>query len=153
MKVTRHLLKAVIGIVGISASMVLHASGGAVHLDHYPGQLCDDASLQRGAGIYVQYCQGCHSLQYMRYKGTGEGIGIVDQRTGEPLEALIQANLNLVSDKVSAPILSAIQKEDSEKWFGITPPDLTLVAPGTWQRLALYLFKNILPRRLTSNGC
>jgi len=28
----------------------------------------DKASLQRGAQIYMNYCLGCHSLKYARYK-------------------------------------------------------------------------------------
>ena len=28
--------------------------------------LSDKASLQRGAGLYMNYCAGCHSLSLMR---------------------------------------------------------------------------------------
>ena len=38
--------------------------------------LTDQSSLQRGAQTYMNYCLGCHSLQYQRYKRTAEDIGI-----------------------------------------------------------------------------
>ena len=38
--------------------------------------LHDQASLQRGAATYMNYCLGCHSLGYQRYKRTAEDLGI-----------------------------------------------------------------------------
>ena len=51
-------------------------------LDHIG--TCDDAkvdpkdipSLQRGAQIYMNYCLGCHSLKYSRYKRVAEDLDI-----------------------------------------------------------------------------
>ena len=34
------------------------------------------ASLQRGAQIYMNYCLGCHSLKYARYKRVSEDLEI-----------------------------------------------------------------------------
>ena len=36
----------------------------------------DKASLQRGAQIYMNYCLGCHSLKYARYKKVSEDLEI-----------------------------------------------------------------------------
>ena len=36
----------------------------------------DTASLQRGAQIYMNYCLGCHSLKYARYKRVSEDLEI-----------------------------------------------------------------------------
>ena len=47
----------------------------------------DKASLQRGAQIYMNYCLGCHSLKYARYKRVSEDLEI-------PLD-MFQANLIL----------------------------------------------------------
>ncbi|MAZ44584.1 MAG: cytochrome c1 [Legionellales bacterium] len=123
--------KGILGIVALSTlllSPAVQASGQEMTLDTFQGRLCDDASLQRGAGVFMNYCAGCHSLQYMRYKGLGEGIGIRDARTGEALEDLIQQQLNFVTDKVHDAVVSAIPAKDAESWFGVAPPDLTLVA-------------------------
>lgn len=103
------------------------AGGGGYPLASAPNDLKDQASLQRGAKIYMNYCSGCHSLQYTRYKGVAEGIGIVDVDSGQVLEKLVQKNLNFASDKVTDNILSAIPKDDAETWFGVAPPDLSLV--------------------------
>jgi ubiquinol-cytochrome c reductase cytochrome c1 subunit len=123
--------KGILGIVALGATLfvpTVMAGGQSFALDKFEGQLCDESSLQRGAGVFMNYCAGCHSLQYMRYKSLGEGIGIRDVATGEALEDLIQEKLNLVTDKVHDPILSAIPSADAESWFGVAPPDLTLVA-------------------------
>ena len=38
--------------------------------------LRDKASLQRGAGLYMNYCMGCHSLQYSRYERVADDLDI-----------------------------------------------------------------------------
>lgn len=97
------------------------------HLDKVNNELCNKASLQRGANLYVNYCGGCHSLQYVRYKELAKDIGIVDKK-GNVLEKLVQANLNFTSDKINDPILVATPKKEAQEWFGVAPPDLSLVA-------------------------
>ncbi|MBN9288459.1 MAG: hypothetical protein BGO43_05690 [Gammaproteobacteria bacterium 39-13] len=103
------------------------ASQGGVHLDKVKNNLCDKASLQRGASLYVNYCMGCHSLQFVRFNDMAKDIGIVDKK-GNVLEKLVNENLNFISDKVTEPLLSAIPKKDAQAWFGVAPPDLSLVA-------------------------
>ena len=42
-----------------------------------PGtDLGDQASLQRGAKLYMNYCSGCHSLKYLRYSRMAEDLGL-----------------------------------------------------------------------------
>lgn len=86
----------------------------------------DLPSLQRGFKLFMNYCSGCHSLQYMRYNGVAKDIGIVDQQ-GKVLEQAVKDNLVFTGGKVSDNIISAMKKEDGANWFGIAPPDLTLV--------------------------
>ncbi len=38
--------------------------------------LTDKASLQRGAALFMNYCSGCHSLNYQRYSRTAEDLGL-----------------------------------------------------------------------------
>lgn len=109
-----------------TASTALAAGGGHVHLEKVHNDLCDKASLQRGAKLYMNYCQGCHSLEHVRFKSMAGDIGIIDEE-GNVLELITQKNLNFISDKVTAPIKSALRKESGEEWFGVVPPDLTLV--------------------------
>ena len=96
------------------------ASGGAVHLEESNIDLADKESLQRGAKSFVNYCMGCHSLQYMRYNRMGEDLGLDD----------VQVRQNFIFDGETKPgdlMVSAMRPEDGEKWFGTAVPDLTLV--------------------------
>ncbi|MCZ6830409.1 MAG: ubiquinol-cytochrome c reductase [Gammaproteobacteria bacterium] len=97
------------------------SGGPGVHLDPMQPNLHDKASLQRGARLYMNYCFGCHSLQYSRYERVANDLAI-------PIE-LMQANLMFDTDqKVGALMDNAMDKDMAKKWFGATPPDLTLVA-------------------------
>lgn len=103
------------------------ANVGAIHLDKVNNNLCDKASLQRGASLYINYCMGCHSLQFVRFNDMAKDIGIVDKK-GKVLEKLVNENLNFISEKATDPLLAAIPKKDAQAWFGVAPPDLSLVA-------------------------
>lgn len=95
-------------------------AGPAAALDQAPLDAFDFASKQRGAKLYVNYCIGCHSLQYMRYTRVAEDLGIP--------EAVAQSNLAFGQD-LFAPMLSAMAPEQGQAWFNqAVPPDLTLVA-------------------------
>jgi ubiquinol-cytochrome c reductase cytochrome b subunit len=97
------------------------ASGPAVALDHMEPDLDDNASLQSGAALYMNYCMGCHSLQYSRYERVADDLGVPHD--------LMMANLVFDSDqKIGALMENAMDDDMAKKWFGVTPPDLTLVA-------------------------
>ena len=78
------------------------------------------ASLQRGAQIYMNYCLGCHSLKYARYKRVSEDLEI-------PLD-MFQENLIFGDQKLGDLINIGMDPKESKVWFGNTPPDLTLEA-------------------------
>ena len=80
----------------------------------------DKASLQRGAQIYMNYCLGCHSLKYARYKRVSEDLEI-------PLD-MFQANLIFGDQKMGDLIQVGMDSKEAKQWFGNTPPDLTLEA-------------------------
>lgn len=87
----------------------------------------DLASLQRGAEIFMNECSGCHSLKYIRYSTMAKDIGIVDSK-GEVLDQAVKANLMFVGDKLVDTVQSSMTKEEGVNWFGVAPPDLSLVA-------------------------
>ncbi len=87
----------------------------------------DQASLQRGAKYYMNFCSGCHSLQYMRYDRMAKDIGMTDDK-GEVLTDIVKANLMFTSDQIGDQILVAMRPEESRHWFGVTPPDLSLTS-------------------------
>ena len=97
------------------------AAGANVPLDKANNDLSDQASLQNGAKLFMNYCFACHSAQYQRYERVGRDIGI-------PVDLLKE---NLIFDpeaKVGDLMENAIPEKSAAKWFGAPPPDLTLVA-------------------------
>ena len=96
------------------------ASGPSVSLDKANNDLTDKESLKKGFKTYINYCLGCHQLQYQRYGRTFDDLGI------EEADGI--ANYMYSGDKVGGHILNSMPKKEAEKWFGSAPPDLTLEA-------------------------
>lgn len=120
-----------VGVVAIIAALTvlpLKAVGsesayncGTMPCDSIEVDPANQASLQRGAAVYMSYCMGCHSLQYSRYNRVARDLGIP--------EDLFQANLMFdPSIKLGALMDNAMDKANAKVWFGATPPDLTLVS-------------------------
>ena len=79
----------------------------------------DIQSLQRGARHFMNYCAGCHSLNYLRYNRMAKDLQIP--------ESELATNLMFTTDKPFDPVISSMPP-DAETWFGKQPPDLTLIA-------------------------
>ncbi|MBK1647801.1 cytochrome c1 [Rhabdochromatium marinum] len=105
-------------LVLLVAPLAAWASGEGPKLEHSDIDLTDQASLQRGAKYFMNYCQGCHSLQYMRYNRMAKDIGITN--------AQLMENLLFGDAKAGDLMTNALRPEDGEKWFGTAIPDLTL---------------------------
>ena len=59
----------------------LASSGPDIRMEPAPGHRLDDASLQRGARNFVNYCLGCHSARFMRYNrltDLGQRVGAAE---------------------------------------------------------------------------
>jgi ubiquinol-cytochrome c reductase cytochrome c1 subunit len=82
-------------------------------------QVSDIASLQRGARNFLNYCQGCHSLKYMRYQRMATDLKIPNNLMDADLVPPGASRL----EYISAPMPSA----DAVNWFGKEPPDLSLI--------------------------
>ena len=54
--------------------------GGASWMHEAHIDLGNQASLQRGAKYYVNYCLGCHSARYVRFSRVGTDLGIDPQQ-------------------------------------------------------------------------
>jgi ubiquinol-cytochrome c reductase cytochrome b subunit len=93
---------------------------GTIECDKFEPELHDNASLQRGAKYFVNYCMGCHSLAYMRYERMADDLGIPHE--------VAQQNLNFSGSNIGDLMAIAAPAKEQKKWFGATPPDLTLVA-------------------------
>jgi ubiquinol-cytochrome c reductase cytochrome c1 subunit len=95
------------------------ASGSSVHLDKAPDVSGDQQALQNGAKLFVNYCLNCHGASHLRYNKLME-LGLTEQQ--------VKDNLMFTAEKIGEPMRVAIRADDAKKWFGATPPDLTLVA-------------------------
>jgi len=93
---------------------------GTIECDTFEANLDDKASLQSGLNTYMNYCMGCHSLEYSRYIRVADDLGI-------PHDIMEQ---NIIYDDAGIGSLmdNAMPKPLAKKWFGAAPPDLTLVA-------------------------
>ena len=78
------------------------------------------ASLQRGARNFMNYCSGCHSAQYVRFKTIGKDLELTE-------EQLIE-NLMFNAEKTFETINTSMPVDAAERWFGTAPPDLSLTA-------------------------
>ncbi len=109
----------VIALLALAPAWVL-AAGGGVHLDKANIDPTNKQSLQRGARIFVNYCLSCHSAALMRYERMGTDLGID--------EKLVSENLMFTGGKVGELMTVATAADDAKEWFGIVPPDLSVIA-------------------------
>ncbi|KTC96515.1 ubiquinol-cytochrome c reductase cytochrome c1 subunit [Legionella geestiana] len=86
----------------------------------------DTKRLQRGARVFMNYCSGCHSLKYLRYQRMGRDLGLTTF-DGRPDNDLLKNNLIFTSARVNDPIRISMPPTDARQWFGVVPPDLSLV--------------------------
>jgi ubiquinol-cytochrome c reductase cytochrome c1 subunit len=101
------------------APLLVHAAGADVRLDKAPDRSRDLAALQNGAKVFVNYCLNCHSASYYRYNRLTD-LGLT--------EGQIKDNLLFTSDKIGEPMTIAMRRVEAKQWFGVAPPDLTLIA-------------------------
>jgi len=95
-------------------------ASGELHLDHANTDISDRASLQNGAKLFMNYCSGCHAIGFMRYNRIAQDLGLSD--------SLVAEHLMFAGEKPGDTITTTMPIEDSTKWFGGPPPDLSLVA-------------------------
>lgn len=88
-------------------------------LDPMVPNLDDKKSLQSGAKTYMNYCMGCHSLKYQRYKMTAEHLGISE-------ELMLEHLVFDADTKIGELMENSLKLRDAKNWFGVEPPDLTM---------------------------
>lgn len=105
-------------LFALTTPVAMAAGGGK--LMHSHNDVGDIASLQRGARNFVNYCLGCHSAQYVRYNRVSTDLGISESDLAE--------NLMWTAEKPAETMQIAMPAADAARWFGRTPPDLSLTA-------------------------
>lgn len=121
MKIMHRLLAAPL-LAPLAALMMSGTSLAAeegYRLDRAPIDPHDLVSLQAGARTFANYCLSCHGAEYMRYNRL-EDLGLTRQE--------IEENLMFASDKIGDTMTVAMTQADGKKWFGVAPPDLSVIA-------------------------
>jgi ubiquinol-cytochrome c reductase cytochrome b subunit len=92
-----------------------------VALEPFDVNLKDRASLQSGAATFINYCMGCHGAKYSRYNRVASDLGIPEELMEEFLIFDTDASIGDL-------MTTAMPAELAKNWYGVAPPDLTLVA-------------------------
>lgn len=77
-------------------------------------------SLQCGARTFVNYCLSCHAASYMRYNRLVEDLDLSEE--------LVLEHLMFSTNKIGDTMTVAMDPQDAEQWFGVVPPDLSVIA-------------------------
>ncbi len=101
------------------APFAVIASGDELQLDSANIDPHDAISIQRGARTFVNYCLNCHSANSMRYIRLMD-LGLTEQQ--------IKDNLLFAAEKVGDPMTVSANRKDQKQWFGVEPPDLSVIA-------------------------
>jgi ubiquinol-cytochrome c reductase cytochrome c1 subunit len=112
------LIKKLWMLVLLSAVPAMALASGGVHLDKAPGSLSDQASLQRGAKVFLDNCLACHSASYMRYNRLMD-LGLSEEDIKKVLPE---------GSKLGSTMKSVMDSESAKMAFGVAPPDLSVVA-------------------------
>jgi ubiquinol-cytochrome c reductase cytochrome c1 subunit len=120
MKIIGFTQKIILGVtLAFGLTLGVQANVGVPVWDKAPNKINDLAALKNGAQLFVNYCLNCHSAAFMRYNRL-QDIGLtLDQ---------IKSNLLVTNGKVGETMKSAIDPQQAKAWFGVNPPDLTVIA-------------------------
>ena len=100
------------------------ASSGGAPWDKAPVNTSDMASLQRGAGIFVNYCLNCHSAAFMRWNRL-QDIGLTEKQVKDNFFNVATEDKGRVYGET---MKATIDPKQAKAWFGANPPDLTVIA-------------------------
>lgn len=116
---SRPLVALTLAVLLLPGSHALAATAGYQPADAQV-DLDDRASLQRGARTFVNYCLSCHAASFMRYSRLAEDLQLD--------ETQVIDNLMFATDKIGDQMKVAMPAADAEQWFGVVPPDLSVIA-------------------------
>ncbi|MGB9990192.1 cytochrome c1 [Massilia sp. SM-13] len=111
--------KKTLAILALVVPGLAFASEGGHALDRAPDRSTNMAALQNGAKLFVNYCLNCHNASSMRYNRLRD-LGLSEEQ--------IKANLLFTGEKVGEMMTTAMPAKDAKAWFGVVPPDLSVIA-------------------------
>lgn len=120
MKTSGIMKKLVLGcVLTLGAACAALANVGGPAWDKAPNKTGDMAALQHGAKLFVNYCLNCHAAAFMRYNRL-QDLGLSAEQ--------IKDNLLVTDGKIGETMKAAIDPRQAKAWFGVNPPDLTVIA-------------------------
>jgi len=105
-------------LMGLTGAVSANVEGPALLESH--ANLDSKINLQRGARTFMNYCLSCHSASYMRYSRLVDDLGLTKES--------VEQNLMFTTDKIGNTMQVAMKPADAEQWFGVPPPDLSVIA-------------------------
>jgi ubiquinol-cytochrome c reductase cytochrome c1 subunit len=112
--------KIILGLMlALGLPLAAHANVGGMAWDKAPNRTTDMAALQNGAKLFVNYCLNCHSAAYQRYTRL-QDLGLTQEQ--------IKDNLLVTNSKIGETMKAAIDPKLAKDWFGVNPPDLSVIA-------------------------
>ncbi len=112
--------RVIVGLLVVAPLAAFAATEPSISMEPANVDVGDRRALQRGAGLFVNSCMGCHSAKYMRWNRVAKDIGITEDQLREFLQTTGDAPVD--------QLRVAMRADDAERWFGIAPPDLSLTA-------------------------
>ena len=110
--------KKLLALLALLPALVMANEGGHP-LDKAPDRSTNMAALQNGAKLFVNYCLNCHAAASMRYNRLKD-LGLTEDQ--------IKANLLFTGEKVGDMMTTALNPKDAKAWFGVVPPDLSVIS-------------------------
>ena len=112
-------------MLALAPAMVYAAGGSGAKLDHVKVDLGDQASLQNGARIFVNYCLSCHSASYMRYNRMAKDLGLTEEQLAEHMGFITDDKGKFKSGALMKATMGA---DEAKAAFNTVPPDLTVIS-------------------------
>jgi len=106
--------------LGIVVPLAFASTEEGPKLQNANVDLSNRVGLQNGAKLFINYCVSCHSASFMRYNRIAADLGIPEDK--------MKRSMMFATDKIGDTMTVAMRPQDAEKWFGIPPPDLSVIA-------------------------
>lgn len=104
-------------LLGLAPALAMGAATGVKLMDAETDPF-DEASLQRGAKLYANYCLACHEMKYQRWSRLAADLQLD--------EDLVEQYLIFGEQQIHDTMTNAMESDAAEGWFGVAPPDLSL---------------------------
>ena len=117
-----------ISFLSLFSNMASAASDA--HFDTAPLNINDKDSLRNGAKIFMNYCSGCHSLEFQRYSRTARDLEIPAKIMTENLiftGSYSTRDAEFKPTVVGDLMKTAMSRKDAKYWFGAEPLDLSVI--------------------------